>query len=203
MSVLSDNKGDPQDGSKGKRLVSIENETRQNPYGSSGWAKPEARLSRMTGPTQQRSSETEYESAFRLVQKASEAIDTLQERCRRLEVSVRETNDRIKSEAETSERVIKDWENLAGALKAQLSKTEAGLAEAQQKLKAMEDRATAAETRAQSSEARAEANEIRAQEAERYAAQEIELASSFRHTILETFGSGSRLSSALAGESSY
>ena len=207
MSTLDDNKNDQQESSRVKTPMLPAKAVSQTPYGSEGWSRPEPRALRSGSLAQSRQSDTEYTSAFRLVQKASEAIDVLQERCRRLESDIRDTNERSKSEAESSERVIKDWERLANALKAQLSKTEANLTDAQQTLKALEERAAAAEIRIQENEQRLQASDLRAQEAEsramaaeQLASQESELALSFQHTIMEAFGTGSRLSSALAGE---
>ncbi len=207
MSSLDGNKNDQQESSRVKPSAPPAKAASQTSYGPEGWSRPESWGLRTGSLTQSRQSDTEYTSAFRLVQKASEAIDVLQERCRRLESDIRDTNERSKSEAESSERVIKDWERLANALKAQLSKTEANLADAQQTLKALEERAGAAEIRIQENEQKLQASDLRAQEAEaramaaeQLASQESELALSFQHTIMEAFGTGSRLSSALAGE---
>ncbi|HEX4766839.1 MAG TPA: hypothetical protein VH414_11250 [Lichenihabitans sp.] len=210
MSSLDSNKSDQQEAARVKTPVSPAKATNQTSFGPEGWNKSEPRALRAGSLTQARQGDAEYTSAFRLVHKASEAIDVLQERCRRLESDIRDTNERSRSEAESSERVIKDWERLATALKAQLSKTEANLADAQQSLKALEERAAAAETRIQETEQRLQASDLRAQEAEtramaaeQLASQESELALSFQHTIIEAFGTDSRLSSALAGESGH
>ncbi len=207
MSASDGNKNDQQEGLRVKTPVLPAKAASQTSYGPEGWSRPEPRTLRVGNLSQSRQNDTEYTSAFRLVQKASEAIDVLQERCRRLEADIRDTNDRSKSEAESSERVIKDWERLANALKAQLSKTETNLTEAQQTLKSLEERAAAAEARVQQNEQRLQASDIRAQDAEarasaaeQLASQESELALSFQHTIMEAFGTGSRLSSALTGE---
>ena len=210
MSSSDGNRDDRQEGARTKTPALPAKAANQTSFGSEGWGKPEPRALRAGSLAQARQGDAEYTSAFRLVHKASEAIDVLQERCRRLEAEIRDTNERSRSEAESSERVIKDWERLANALKAQLSKTEANLADAQQSLKTLEERAAAAEIRIQENEQRLQASDLRAQEAEaramaaeQLASQESELALSFQHTIMEAFGTDSRLSSALAGESGH
>ena len=168
------------------------------------WAKMSPKPAPSGDDAQLLNKESDYTSVLRLIQKASDAIDNLQDRCRRLENDVLETNERLQAEATSSERVIKDWEQLATTLKAKLTTMEADLAAALQKVKSADERANAAETRAQASESRLQASytrahdaEARATAAEKRVAKEIELATSFRQKIIETFGSGSRLSALL------
>lgn len=180
---------------------------RQGEPGADAWARPEPRQIRSVLPAPQRKDATEFADALRLVQRASAAIDILQDRCHRLEHDIWETNERFRIEAESTERVIKDWENLATALKDRLAKAEHALGEANQKLKASEEQASGLAARAQASETRAETSEMRAREAEAHAssaeqmaAAEADFASSFRRAVIETLGSDGRLSSILAGD---
>ena len=183
-------------------------EPRPAEAGTGSFARLEARLIRTVSPASHRTDASEFADALRLVQRASAAIDILQDRCRRLEHDVWETNERFRIEAESTERVIKDWENLAAALRDRLAKSENSLGEANQKLKAADEQALGLAARAQASESRSEANEMRAREAEAHAssaeqtaAAEADFASSFRRAVIETLGSDSRLASILASDS--
>lgn len=121
--------------------------------------------------------------ALDLVSRAANTIDVLQTRCNQLEANAAELRERLKTETETAERVIKDWERLATAMKTQLGECETRIAGLQQRLEA--------------AEARAEAGESRAQAAEQQATVEEEIASSLREKILAAFGSGSHTQAAI------
>lgn len=192
---------------KDKLAADLPNLKRQMSQGMAGRPGPDERLGRGARPLLSWGREADYDSAFRLLQMASEAIDVLHDRCRRLEIDAREVGERAKIEADSSERVIKDWERLATALKAHLATSDAAHAETQAKFEAAESRRAAledllksTEDRALALEARAVAAESRADAAEQRAAREIEVAATFRDTIIQTFGLGSRLSSVLAGD---
>ncbi len=118
--------------------------------------------------------EGENEVALTLVSRAAATIEVLQTRCTQLEVVATELRDRLKSEAEGSERVIKEWEALAGAMKTQLHECESRIVEMQAKLEA--------------AEARAQAEEVRAEAAEHQAGMEEEIAASLRDKIILTLG---------------
>lgn len=120
--------------------------------------------------------ETENDVAFALVTRAASTIDMLQNRCAQLETDAAELRNRLNTETETAERVIKDWERLATAMKSQLQECETRITGLQERLEA--------------AEARAEAGESRAREAERQASLEGEISSSLREKILMAFGSG-------------
>lgn len=188
-------------------LPRVARDVRQAEGGSGAWVRPDPVQIRTISPSPQRKDASEFADALRLVQRASAAIDILQDRCRRLEHDVWETNERFRIEAESTERVIKDWENLATALKDRLTKSEHALAETNQKLKLSEEHASGLAARAQAGESRAETSEMRAREAEAHAssaeqmaAAEADFASSFRRAVIETLGSDGRLSAILAGD---
>lgn len=127
--------------------------------------------------------ETDNDVAFTLVTRAANTIDILQNRCNQLETDAAELRNRLKTETETAERVIKDWERLATAMKTQLQECETRIAGLQERLEA--------------AEARAEAGESRARDAERQASLEEEISSSLREKILLAFGSGSQTQAAI------
>ena len=127
--------------------------------------------------------ETDNDVAFALVTRAANTIDVLQNRCNQLETNTAELRDRLKTETETAERVIKDWERLATAMKAQLQDCETRIAGLQERLEA--------------AEARAEAGETRALAAEQQANVEEEISSTLREKILSAFGSGSHTQAAI------
>lgn len=119
--------------------------------------------------------EGENDVALTLVSRAATTIEVLQTRCAQLDLVVAELRERLKSEAEASERVIKEWETLAGAMKTQLHEGEARMAELQQKL--------------DDAEARAKSEEVRAEAAEHQAGMEEEIASALRDRIIMALGS--------------
>lgn len=118
--------------------------------------------------------EGENEVALTLVSRAASTIEVLQTRCTQMELVVTDLRERLKSEAEGSERVIKEWESLAGAMKTQLHECESRIMELQAKLEA--------------AEARAQAEEVRAEAAEHQAGMEEEIAASLRDKIILALG---------------
>ena len=132
---------------------------------------------------QQKELEADNDLALELVTRAASTIDILQSRCHQLEANANDLRERLKTETETAERVIKDWERLATAMKTQLQDCETRISGLQQRLEAAEARAEAGETRAEAAEQQATIGE--------------EIASSFREKIISAFGSGSQAQAAM------
>ncbi len=183
MTLTDHSQQSPQAIRKGEGIGASGHPTRPSDRESTGRGNLRDRNFRGATRDQHQELEADNDVAMALVTRAANTIDTLQSRCNQLEANAIDLRDRLKNETEAAERVIKDWERLATAMKAQLQECETRIAGLQERLEA--------------AEARAEAGEVRARAAEQQANVEEEISSSFREKILSAFGSGSQTHAAI------
>lgn len=111
----------------------------------------------------------DYDTAFDLMHRASEALEILQHRCEQLEAVAKEISERASQDIEAADRTAKQWERIASDLKDRVDEMEKLLAAEQQ----------------------------RAEAAERRASVDGELATRLHDNIISSFGIGSRAHTAL------
>lgn len=129
------------------------------------------------------SSRRDFNAAIELIEKASEAIDVLQARCRQLQTEIKEVRERSRLEVEAAESIAAEWQTLARATKAQLDDCENRLALTKQA--------------ADAAEARAEQTKERLESVQHLASEEAEQSARFHDKIVSAFGVGSRVHTAL------
>lgn len=125
----------------------------------------------------------DFNAAIELVEKASEAIDALQSRCRQLQMEIKEVRERSRLEVEAAESIAAEWQKLARATKAQLEDCESRLALTKQA--------------ADAAEARAEQVKERLESVQHLASEEAEQSARFHDKIVSAFGIGSKAHTAL------
>lgn len=183
MSLTDHSQQPPQATRKGEGISGSGNNSRLSDRETTGRGNQRDRNFRGGSRDRREEPEADNDVALALVTRAANTIDVLQSRCNQLDADANELRERLKTETETAERVIKDWERLATAMKAQLQECETRIAGLQERLEA--------------AEARAEASETRAEAAEQQATVEEEIASSLREKILSAFASGSPTQTAI------
>ena len=124
-----------------------------------------------------------YETAFDLLARASEAFQLLSDRCQQLEAELRGVKEKAWADVEAASDTTKQWQQLASALKMHLEDSE-------QRVGVLKDKLKDAEARL------AEARE-RAGTADQQAASAMDLTIRFHDKIVAAFGIGSQAHASL------
>jgi hypothetical protein len=125
----------------------------------------------------------DYETAFNLLQRASEAFPVLMRQCQRLEGEVRQIRVQAKADITAANGVTEQWHQLAMALKDKLDESERELAATRQRLSVAEMQMAS--------------DRRQADDAEHQASIAIGITTLFHDKIVEAFGVGSQAHSAL------
>ena len=119
----------------------------------------------------------DYETAFNLLQRASEAFPVLMRRCERLEGEMRDVRSQAQAEIAAAHGVTDQWHQLAAALKEKYEESERELEGVRQRLLA--------------AEAEVVAGRRQIVEAEHQASVAVGITTLFHDKIVEAFGVGS------------
>ena len=125
----------------------------------------------------------DYETAFTLLQRASDAFPALLQHCQKLEGEIRRVRSDAREQVETAAGEIQQWQQIAVALKMHIEESEHQIAVMRKRLAAAEERLAAGQSLAQA--------------AEQQASLAIGITTLFHDKIVDAFGVGSAAHAAL------